>query len=104
MLIKKDIIFDRINFLRDSLIEKVKYIYDRQEHPKRDPKDSKEPEVHTVKGIKDKIEDNLEFKDNYTQKITEYINDFCNFLNSYLNRNGSSELAESIREVLVWAY
>ena len=112
MLIKKTIIFNKINSLRDSLIEKVKYVYDRQEHPKRDTastnstssSSTKEIEVHTVKGIKEKIEDNLEFKDNYASKITEYINNFCNFLNTYLNRNSSTELAESIKEVLAWAY
>lgn len=117
MLVQKPDIFSKLDSLRDSLIERVKYIYDRQKHPSKihstsssssdkssKSESSKKPEEHTIKGIKEKVEDNLEFKDNYASKITEYFNSFCDFLNTYLNRNGSTELAEAIKEVLVWAY
>ena len=106
MLIQKSKIFNKLDSLRDSLIERVKYVYDKQKHPSKPSKsdNSKKSEEHTIKGIKEKVEDNLEFKDNYSSKITEYFNNFRDFLNTYLNRNGSSELAESIKEVLVWAY
>lgn len=113
MLIQQSIIFDKINELRDALIEKVKYVYDRQSHSSSGSSGSTGSTTSsgstttstvTVKGIKEKVEDNLEFKDNYALKITEYFTNFINFLNSYLNRSNSTDLAEAVKEVLVWAY
>lgn len=115
MLIQQSIIFDKINELRDTLIERVKYVYDRQSHSSsgssgssgsssESSSGSTTTSTVTVKGIKEKVEDNLEFKDNYALKITEYFTNFSNFLNSYLNRSNSTDLAEAVKEVLVWAY
>jgi hypothetical protein len=115
MLIQKSIIFDKINELRDALIEKVKYVYDRQDHSSTSSSNSTgssgssgssgtTTSTVTVKGIKEKVRDNLEFKDNYALKITEYFTNFCNFLNSYLDRSNSNDLSEAVKEVLVWAY